>query len=139
MAAGVLFFDAQGRLLIVKPSYKDHWSIPGGVVDANESPAAAARREVAEEIHLSCDHLEFVCVDYMVGTPVKGDSIEFIFSGGQLDSDQVATLQLDNVELIDKRFCLIEEALPLLSATLARRLEGHFAGRRGYYMENDAH
>jgi len=30
VAAGVLFRDAQGRVLLVKPTYKDGWDIPGG-------------------------------------------------------------------------------------------------------------
>lgn len=33
IAAGVLFFDNKGELLIVKPSYKNHWSVPGGVIE----------------------------------------------------------------------------------------------------------
>ncbi len=38
MGAGVLFFDRAGNLLIVKPRYKAGWTIPGGVVEAGESP-----------------------------------------------------------------------------------------------------
>jgi hypothetical protein len=30
MSAGVLFFDEAGRLLIVEPTYKPNWEIPGG-------------------------------------------------------------------------------------------------------------
>jgi len=33
MGSGALFFDSAGRILIVKPSYKDVWEIPGGVVE----------------------------------------------------------------------------------------------------------
>jgi len=33
MGSGTLFFDSAGRILIVKPSYKDVWEIPGGVVE----------------------------------------------------------------------------------------------------------
>lgn len=32
MATGVLFFQDQS-LLLVKPTYKDGWSIPGGIVE----------------------------------------------------------------------------------------------------------
>lgn len=30
MAAGVLFRDVHGRVLLVEPSYKPNWEIPGG-------------------------------------------------------------------------------------------------------------
>jgi ADP-ribose pyrophosphatase YjhB (NUDIX family) len=48
MAAGVLLFDACGRVLLVDPVYKDYWDVPGGVVESNESPRDAARRELGE-------------------------------------------------------------------------------------------
>lgn len=41
VAAGVLIRDAAGRILLVKPTYKDGWEIPGGYVEPDESPAAA--------------------------------------------------------------------------------------------------
>ena len=50
VAAGALFLDAEGRVLLVHPTYKDTWDIPGGYVERGESPAAACRREVLEEL-----------------------------------------------------------------------------------------
>jgi hypothetical protein len=45
-SAGALIFDAEGRLLILKPSYKKGWTIPGGQIEADgESPWAACQRE----------------------------------------------------------------------------------------------
>jgi ADP-ribose pyrophosphatase YjhB (NUDIX family) len=38
MAAGALLFDEDGRILLVEPTYKPYWEIPGGVVEADESP-----------------------------------------------------------------------------------------------------
>ena len=49
VAAGVMCRDEQGRLLVVHDSFKQHWTIPGGVVDADEDPRAAAEREAWEE------------------------------------------------------------------------------------------
>ena len=48
VAAGVLFRDVEGRILLVKPSYKEGWDIPGGYVEPGESPKQAAAREVRE-------------------------------------------------------------------------------------------
>ena len=49
VAAGVLCRDERDRLLVVHDSFKQHWTIPGGVVDADEDPRAAAEREAWEE------------------------------------------------------------------------------------------
>ena len=46
MAAGVLLRDCAGRVLVVEPSYKPNWELPGGAVEADESPWAAATREL---------------------------------------------------------------------------------------------
>jgi ADP-ribose pyrophosphatase YjhB (NUDIX family) len=50
--AGLICRDDQGRVLLVRPTYKPTWEIPGGVVEAGESPAATVAREVAEELGL---------------------------------------------------------------------------------------
>ncbi|MGI9451938.1 MAG: NUDIX domain-containing protein, partial [Geminicoccaceae bacterium] len=57
LASAVLLFDHAGRLLLVKPSYRDEWLIPGGLVEKNESPWTAARRETLEEIGVALDQL----------------------------------------------------------------------------------
>jgi ADP-ribose pyrophosphatase YjhB (NUDIX family) len=50
-SAGGLIFDGSGRLLIVNPTYKKHWSIPGGIMEADgETPWEGCRREVREEV-----------------------------------------------------------------------------------------
>ena len=52
LAASAFFRDDQGRVLLVDPVYKEGWDLPGGAVEAEESPHAAWRREVAEELGL---------------------------------------------------------------------------------------
>nr|BFE76200.1 hypothetical protein GCM10020092_095010 [Actinoplanes digitatis] len=41
MAAGVLLSDGRDRVLLVEPTYKPYWEIPGGTVEAER---VAARR-----------------------------------------------------------------------------------------------
>ena len=40
MAAGALFRDEAGGVLLVNPVYKPTWDLPGGAVEAEESPHA---------------------------------------------------------------------------------------------------
>ena len=42
-----------GNILIAKPTYKNTWQLPGGGVDAEESPEDAVVREVSEELNLN--------------------------------------------------------------------------------------
>ena len=51
VSAGALFVD-DGQVLLVHKTYGNGWDIPGGYVDIGESPAAACRRELLEEIGL---------------------------------------------------------------------------------------
>lgn len=44
--------DGQGRVLLVRHSYIAGWQLPGGGVDAGESPERAVTRELEEEVGL---------------------------------------------------------------------------------------
>jgi ADP-ribose pyrophosphatase YjhB (NUDIX family) len=46
-----VIFDAAGRLLVVRHSYRRQpWGLPGGFVRRGEQPAAALERELQEEL-----------------------------------------------------------------------------------------
>lgn len=49
VASAVLCRSADGRVLVVHDAFQDHWTVPGGVVDADEDPVTAAAREAWEE------------------------------------------------------------------------------------------
>lgn len=49
-SATVIIEDTEGRALIVKAHYKQHWTFPGGIIDAGEMPLRAAIRETYEEV-----------------------------------------------------------------------------------------
>ena len=65
MAATALFRDAEGRVLVVDPVYKAAWDLPGGAVEADESPHAACRREVVEELGLDRPPGRVLAVDWV--------------------------------------------------------------------------
>lgn len=123
MGAGALFFNKDNELLIVKPSYKDYWSIPGGTVDQDESPRQACAREIKEEIDLDIHTLRFLAVDYNSReSEEKNESLQFIFYGGILTDELISKIKLDGKELIEYRFVPISEAKNLLGQKLATRL-----------------
>lgn len=139
MGSGALFFDSSGKVLIVKPSYKDVWEIPGGVVENNESPRRAAEREIKEELDLSKSLNKFLCVDYQDPYDIKTESLMFIFDGGTLSEDEIKSIKLDGKELIEFRFVSLEEVSKLLSPVLARRVEQAVIAKKqksGVYLEN---
>jgi ADP-ribose pyrophosphatase YjhB (NUDIX family) len=52
---GAIVHDAAGRLLLIRRGHPPHegmWSVPGGRVEAGESPESAVEREVREETGL---------------------------------------------------------------------------------------
>jgi 8-oxo-dGTP pyrophosphatase MutT (NUDIX family) len=102
-AAAALFTDKDGRVLLVKPNYRDHWSLPGGILEDGEPPHVACAREVAEELGLDIEPGPLLVVDW---TPPEGDRpkpiVHWVFDGGTLDPDRTITLQEE--ELDDYRF-----------------------------------
>lgn len=123
VSAGCLLFDHRRRLLLVEPAYKRGWEIPGGVVEAGESPWQASRREVMEELGLSVRPARLLCVDYSGETRTRTESLNFIFDGGILSQNDIDQIKLPDAEL--RAFQLLDpaEALRLLNGRLRRRVE----------------
>jgi len=122
ISAGCLFFDEADHLLIVNPTYKDTWEIPGGVVEQNESPRGTVIREVAEELGLVCLPERLLCVDYTGETHKRTESLQFIFLGPKLTDDLISTIRLPAEELSEYRILPPDKAVRLLNKKLRRRV-----------------
>lgn len=122
MASGALILNEKDEVLIVKPNYKDGWSIPGGSVDENESPRQACLRETKEEIGLDLKEVKFLCLDYKENNGDKGESLQFVFFGGKLNDDEIKNIKLDQKEISEYKFLKINEASLLLGEGLKTRL-----------------
>lgn len=79
-AVGVLIFN-EDKMLVLEPTYKPNWLVPGGVVEKSESPHEAAIRECREEIGLTVEIMSFLCADYKRGNNQIGDAVHFLFLG----------------------------------------------------------
>lgn len=122
MGAGCLFFNDRQEVLLVKPTYKPVWEIPGGVTEENESPKQCCQREVNEEIGLKRAIGRLLAVDYNSPTSPKTESLMFIFDGGVLSEADIATMQLPADELSEFAF-FSRDALPAaMTSTLKARV-----------------
>jgi 8-oxo-dGTP pyrophosphatase MutT (NUDIX family) len=121
VAAGVLFFDEAGRVLLVQPTYKDHWEIPGGYVETRETPVQAAAREVREELAIEATVGPLLVADW-APHPEEGDKLLFIFDGGTLSARQISAIRLQADELASYTFSDLSKAVTLLIPRLGRRV-----------------
>jgi 8-oxo-dGTP diphosphatase len=130
-AAAALFTDEDGRVLLVKPNYRDHWSLPGGILEHGEPPHVGCAREVAEELGLKLEPGPLLAVGWTAPEGVRPRPIvHFVFDGGSLPAATAITLQAS--ELDDYRF--VEPAglaaylpgfmVPRVAAALAARASG---------------
>lgn len=139
MAAGCLFFDAQGRILLVKPTYKPVWEIPGGVVERNESPRQCCRREALEEIGLDRDCNDLLVVDYNSETEERTESLMFIFDGGTLSGEEIQAIRLRGEEISAYCFFAVDDLPAEMTPTLRRRVRAAYKQHEkggGAYLEN---
>jgi 8-oxo-dGTP pyrophosphatase MutT (NUDIX family) len=114
--AGALIRDRHGRVLVVEPTYQEGWMVPGGGCEGSETPREGCERELLEELGLRLTVGDLLCVHD------RGNRWRFLFDGGVLDDDQIASIVLPPDELRSFRFADLDEAYELLHPTLAARL-----------------
>jgi len=54
MGVAALVFNNSGQVLLVKNSYRRGWYLPGGGVNKKETVLEAIKRELAEEVNITC-------------------------------------------------------------------------------------
>ncbi|MGD8442991.1 MAG: NUDIX domain-containing protein [Desulfobacterales bacterium] len=92
--SSIIFFNETGQILLFlrdnKPDlpYPNMWDVPGGHVEANESPEKCIIREMKEEMDLDIDEFElFSKVEFE-------DRIEYTFwTEADFDIDQIELME----------------------------------------------
>jgi ADP-ribose pyrophosphatase YjhB (NUDIX family) len=137
-SASALIFDRKGRLLILKPTYKAGWTIPGGVMEADgETPWQACQREVREECGLEVIHARLACVDFRPAPDDDpGGGIRFLFDCGALTDDQLRSVELEHGEVAAHMIVPLPQALKMLRKPIRRRVRAGTRHKRTVYLEN---
>jgi 8-oxo-dGTP diphosphatase len=139
-AAGVIFVDDHDRLMLVRPTYKDYWDIPGGYVEPGETPREACVREVAEELGIRPAIGDLVSVDW-APHPEEGEKVLFVFDGGRLSEEQLGGVHFADGEIAEYAFLSAEQLDQVAIPRLARRLQATLRARatgQAAYLENGA-
>lgn len=142
VSADAILRDAQGRILLVDPRYKPDWDLPGGMAEANEAPADTVRRELREELGLETQIGGLLCVDWVSPHGPWDDLVSFVFDGGALDEDAIASLRLTDEELGAFEFCeegqVKERLRPYVWRRVSVALEALTTGRARYLQDGYA-
>ncbi len=126
--AGGFLTDPSGRVLLVKPNYRDHWGWPGGHIDPGECPETTCAREIEEELGLTPAVGRLLVVQWVAPLPERPFSlIHFLFDCGTVEDGERIVLQAE--ELDGYGFFTPEEAAPLMPRHLVARLEAAVSAR----------
>lgn len=138
VAVGALLFY-QTKLLILRPTYTTdyldtpiarNWILPGGIVEAEESPEEALRREINAQLHIDVKATRLITVDYLRNFDVRGEYLHFLFECKELSESQVLGMKTKTDEIKDYKFTDRDNALSILNRNAARRLASLFESLR---------
>ncbi|HKJ28219.1 MAG TPA: NUDIX hydrolase [Anaerolineales bacterium] len=148
ISAGALIFY-QNNLLILKPSYRDYWLLPGGGLLEGESPRDACIREIREEISLHVTLAQLLCIDFLpIGLTITGlnstrtlknEELTFLFLAESLTNLQKTQLCVDGKEIVSHQFVSLDEAKSHFPSYMVKRLPhclNAIKDQTTYYLEN---
>ncbi|MGW2684030.1 NUDIX domain-containing protein [Streptomyces sp. NPDC001414] len=121
--AAALFRDAEGRVLLVEPNYREGWALPGGTVESDdgETPRQGARRETLEEIGLDREMGRLLAVDWVHGT-ARPPIVAYLYDGGVVTEADLAAIRLQEEELLSWRLVARPDLTAYLPGSLGQRV-----------------
>jgi ADP-ribose pyrophosphatase YjhB (NUDIX family) len=102
--AAAILIEQDGRVLLVRrvnEPFRGMWTLPAGLVDADEDPARAAERECFEETGLSVRAT--AVLDIIAGREhARGADFVIVYRGELLSGDLLAADDADQAEWFDR-------------------------------------
>lgn len=127
----LLVRDTEGRVLLCQLTYKPDWDLPGGVVEVNESPHLAVRRELEEELGVTVEVGGLALTDWLPAWSGWDDAVCLVFDGGVHPAGLVDGMTYDPKEIRSARFCDVGELDDLCADFTARRIRAALACLEG--------
>lgn len=120
----VMLFDEAGALMLIRNAYgrTDLFVLPGGGIHRFETPAAAAAREVREELGCAVENLAFVST-HVSAAEGKRDTVHLFCARA------AGPVVADGVEVAEARFFALDALPATLSPATARRIDEFLGGR----------
>lgn len=114
----VMLFDDAGAVLLVRHTYgrTDQFLLPGGGIRPFETPAAAAAREVREE--LGCGVADLVFVSTHIATSEGRSDTVHLYR-----ARVTGAVRADGVEIAEARFFALDALPATVSPATLRRIE----------------
>jgi len=113
--------EHEGRVLLVRQSYRDGWAAPGGLLQRGEEPDAAARREAKEEVDIDVEILG----EPLVVIDVKARRIDVVFRC-RVEPPVPEAFAPDSVEILDAQW-FPRDALPAMQKETAEAFRRVYA------------
>jgi len=137
--AAALIRDDVGGVLIVRPSYREDWSLPGGGVQQGEPPKQGCERVLKEALGIKLTLGHLLCLDYQTEDARGIESLTFVFDAGEATPDNIIDIALPENKLSAFEFAAPSVAVEKLNASLGRCLRYALAAqhnRQTLYLEN---
>lgn len=120
MGAGLVALDDQKRVLLVEPTYKTNWEVPGGLVELGEPPRVAVARECREELGFDVAIGRLLVMDWVPPRRLPDDGLMLLYAAGPIDD---SLIKLPPEELKSWLWCDREMMQNRLSDFMFRRLD----------------
>lgn len=122
-AVAVLALDDDGRILLIKqyrhPVRMRDWELPAGLLDLKgESPLAAAKRELAEEVDLQAESWDLLC-EFMT-SPGGSNEVLRVYLARGVSATEVAFDRTEEEAGIEQRWVPLDDAV---DGVLSRHLQ----------------
>ncbi len=121
VSVGGISLDGEGHILLVNPSYKERWDLPGGILEAGEDPVTGLRREIREELGIDCQVGELRAVDYGA-SDWEGAEVLMLTFMVRLDTCSPADFDFADGEITEAAYHEPETALTMVTPRMTDRL-----------------